>query len=96
MARLLSLLSPHRHIHSGTNTLTQTDTDTDYYMHTIYTCTEAIAPLIVRGTDIETAAERESLLADRTSDERVRRYLLTGRKRKKPNRKKAKVDGGAP
>ena len=39
---------------------------------------DVVAPLIVRGTDISSAAERNALLEDQTANERACQYLLTG------------------
>ena len=50
-----------------------------------------VAPLIVRGTDISSAAEHNALLEDRIADKRVCQYLLSGRKQRLSARKPAKV-----
>ena len=52
-----------------------------------------VAPLIIKGTDIPTAAIRNLLLEKRT-DERCRQYLLGGRKRRPSGRKNTNNDDG--
>ena len=52
---------------------------------------DVVATIIVRGTDIATAADRKALLTQRT-DERCHQYLLAGQKQKKIGKRKAKID----